>query len=318
MNLLSAFWRIAVCATVTTMAALAQSNKAADLRLEMPVTKASPMVDQLAAYRWTFLKAEAANGQVQTEFGIPTDWPRAMQMGFTEKGYGGISVCNSIGWKYTLQDGNGIRFQEFISTTMGCGTSNEQPLNSPNNIMGLEQRVGKMLSMVRSFSLTLADGPESQLLTLAFADGSRWSFGGTPTLRTRYGDDKQHLLFEVAAERQACGEQSEDAPLDCIMVREVRWDAPNRSDPMHNARMNQLTLNAQEMFTGKMDWSRVAAFSYTGPWQILSVNAIDGFRHHQGTRTFEYVDRYRLRNQEMGAPDVAYVHRERMAPRSTP
>ena len=63
---------------------------------------------------------------------------------------------------------------------------------------------------------------------------------------------------------------------------------------------------------------QLAAFSYTGPWQLLPVNAIDGFKHHPGSRTFEYVDKYHLRNQSKGAPDVAYVHRERMAPRSAP
>ncbi|QIL71877.1 META domain-containing protein [Diaphorobacter sp. HDW4B] len=321
MNLSSVFRRISASTAVMVVAslvALAQGSHAAERRLEMPVTEASPMADQLEAYRWHFLKAEAANGQEQTEFGVPTDWPRAMQMGFSEKGYGGIHVCNSIGWKYTLQEGNGIRFHEFNSTVMACGSSGEQSPNSPNDIMGLEERVGRLLNMVRSFALTLADESTPPRLTLAFADGSRWMFSGTPTVRTQYGDNKQHLLFEVAAERQTCDEEAADVPQECIRVREVRWDTPNRSDPMHNARMNQLTLNAQEMFTGKMDWSSVAAFSYTGPWQLLPVNAIDGFKHHPGSRTFEYVDKYQLRNQSKGAPDVAYVHRERMAPRSAP
>lgn len=72
------------------------------------------------------------------------------------------------------------------------------------------------------------------------------------------------------------------------------------------------------MFDRRFDWNSLDPFSYTGPWQLLELDAIEGFKHKQGARSLEYVDKYRLRKQPPGAPDFAYVYGSRMVPHAAP
>ena len=305
-------WAIAI---VAAAAFSAVTIHAAEPSAEIVISEATSTQARLAAYRWKFLNAEAANGQAQPELRALADsWPGSMQIWFSEEGSGGIRACNSIGWRYTVVGDKGIRFEQFFSTTMACAYSDGHAPVGTQDVMAMESRMGPQLSKAQSFSLSLATGSTPPLLTLRFADGSRWNFSGEPTLTTKYGDDKQTLLLEVDAEQQACGEEGPSSKQQCMRVREVRWERPNSSDYIHNARMKQLSLNLREMNAGKFDWSAMDKFDFVGPWQLMPLDKIDGFKHKPGVRTIEYVDKYRLRNQPSGAPEVAYVYGSRMVP----
>ncbi|MPM82991.1 hypothetical protein SDC9_130054 [bioreactor metagenome] len=322
MNLASASRQLFRSGCVLAIAAVASfmptGSRAAEQNLEIPVTEAFSTQARLAAYQWNFLKAEKADGQELPEIRQPDDWPRTLGMGFSEEGHGGIRVCNSIGWSYTLTGDDTIRFEKFYSTLMGCGTTGGQMQEGGNDVMGLEKRVTAKLPTARSFTLTGSPGPTPPLLTLTFADGSRWKFSGTPTIRTRYGDDTERAVIEVDAMRQLCAGEDATTQRECIRVREVRWDTPNRSDPTANARSRELTFGIEEMFKGGFHWRHVDDYSSAGPWQVLALDGIDGFKHTPGSHTLEYVMKYHLRNQPLGAPDFAYVHLGRMAPRAAP
>ncbi len=295
-----------------SLAFLGMDCGAAERVNEISITESSPIPARLAAYRWSFIKANTADGQESTQIRQPDNWPATLQMGFSEDGHGGMSVCNSIGWRYTLTGDNAIRFDEIISTSMACVAVDGATPGQSNNVMDLETRVGRQLPNVRSFTIQLAQGSTPPLLTLKFEDGSSWNYSGTPTLRTKYGDDKRALVIEVGADLQPCGQH------ECLRVREVRWDKPNLSDPMNNAKNKELSVGLKEMITGVFEWSSVEDYSYAGPWQLLELDAIEGFKRKPGLRSLEYVDKYSLHHQPTGAPDTAYVHVGRMAPRPAP
>ncbi|QIL80094.1 hypothetical protein G7047_09410 [Diaphorobacter sp. HDW4A] len=124
------------------------------------------------------------------------------------------------------------------------------------------------------------------------------------------------MVIEVEAARQRCAEKGPESQQECIRVREVKWNTPNHSDPMQNAHTKAFNLGLKEMFKGEVDWKGAEDFSYTGPWQLLRPDAIDGFKHAQGSRSLEFVDKYRLRKQAKAMPDFVYVHVGRMFPRS--
>ncbi|MBF5004245.1 META domain-containing protein [Diaphorobacter caeni] len=307
-----------VLATAALAALMGARGHAAERVLEISITEALSVPERLAAYRWNFIKAETAQGQPLDEIRQPEDWPVTLEMGFADAGHRGMSVCNSINWKYTLTGESGIRFDNFHSTLKGCGRADGKVPSEGNDVMSLEQRVKARLPQVRSFTLSLAKGSTPPLLTLSFEDGSRWNFDGTPTERTKYGDDRTQVVIEVEAARQRCAKQGPESRQECIRVREVRWDEPDRTDPMKNANMKELSLGIKEMFKGEIDWKSAHDFSYAGPWQLLRADAIDYFKPAEGSHTLEYANKYRLHKQPSGMPDFAYTHVGRMFPRSTP
>jgi len=256
------------------------------------ISDSSSIPTKLAAYQWVFVKAYDADGQVQTAYYVPADWPGAMSLGFTAEGHGGIVVCNSINWKYTIRAENGIQFNDFYSTAKACFTDQSPPASDLNSLMSLESRVSAQIRSARSFALDFGEGLKPPMLRLVFADNSYWDFGGKErplTPSQKYGDDKERLLFEVEAKREPC-DTGKNVPEECMRVREVQW--------------------------GVQDGKGLLTFK--GPWQLLALDAFEGFAHQPGWHTLEYVDKYRLPHGHPRMREYVYVYVGRFAPISAP
>ncbi len=259
--------------------------------LEISITEATPVPAKLAAYEWRFLKAYGPDGLVLTTYDKPVDWPGELSVGFDEQGGMGFRACNSIFGQYTLEGESGIRLSKVMSTLMMCFIDPEaRTTGESGDIMAWEERVQAKVKSLQGFKLALEPGATQRHLTLYFEDRSRWEFSGTPTLRTRYGDDREKLLYEIFADHKPCPDEGRASQRECMQVRQMKSHIRNANGD----------------------------FDYAGPMQLLELNAFEGFTHKLGWHTLDYVSRYHLHHQAAGMPTTVDVYLGRLAPISAP
>lgn len=246
-----------ISALGTTM--LMACVQAPNAMFTMPPVK--PLTVNLQSHHWVLDSATNHNGTRDMQWTLPatgTQPQRLITIHFVDGQLTVRRLCNVMNARYTL-DGQHIKVEQLASTMMVC--------NQPG-LMALEQKVGKLLPQARTWDIQ-TEGPPR--LALTFADGTAWSFQGTPTHETLYGKGER-VFLEVGAQKVACN--SAVLPQgQCLQVRELTYD-------------KGLKKAATE-------------------WRTLA-QEIEGFKHQPGVRNVLRLNRY-IRTE---APDDAsrYVY----------
>ena len=245
--------RIGLLAGAALLAACAQQPA-------QTMNQAAPTAEQLQAYVWDLRTAHDGAGQATQAWQLQGRKPLRLQ--FNARQLSVQQLCNIMNAGYRI-DGTQLQVQRPMSTMRAC---------AEDGLMQLEHRVGQQLPSARSAQL--AQGGGAPVLTLGFADGSRWELAGTPTPQTRYGSAPERVFWEVAPDRVACSHGVvKDA--QCLRVREIRY-----AD-------NGVKQGA-------------------GPWELF-YGQIEGWQHQDGVRNVLRLDRYRVKNPPADASSLAYV-----------
>lgn len=146
-------------------------------------------------------------------------------------------------------------------------------MHCPNDKLNLlDQKIRAILPGTYSYSLLISDGPK---LVLRKAKGETLHFWGVPTPETRYGSVGETIFLEVAPQTKVCSHPlNPTAP--CLQVREVYY-------------------NKDGIKTGS-----------SGDFENL-YQTIEGYMHTPGTRNILRVKRYKIPDQPITSPHLAYV-----------
>ncbi len=250
---------------VTTATVLApMSAMATGAQVATPQLKQDMQL--LAGYKWLLVNAYDSTGQEQSEW-QGQGWPQ-IPVYFHESGSFGVSVCNSMNWRFVLAPGNTIKVVGYgVTTAMGCDGS----------LSRLQQRAYALSSKGISYQLA-ATTDKTPRLSFKFADGSRWELYGEPTPRTKYGSDGEMVLLEVDGPLVACQPAPKNA-VECLRVRYVDWGVRDGKGVFYNQR----------------------------EWQVLPLDAIDNYTHAHDWHGVLRVQQFALKPTPSGAPRFAYL-----------
>ena len=250
---------------VTAATALApMSTMASGVQVATPQQK--PDLQLLAGYKWLLVNAYDSTGQVQPEW-QGQGWPQ-IPVYFHESGSFGVSVCNSMNWRFVLAPGNTIKVVGYgVTTTAGCDGSLSQ----------LQQRAHALFSKGISYQLAATTG-KTPRLSLTFADGSRWEMQGEPTPRTKYGSEGTTVLLEVDGPHVSC-QPNKQSGTKCLRVRQVDWGVRDGKGIFLNQR----------------------------PWRTLPLDAIDNYVHRPDWHGVLTIRQFDITPNQPGAPALAYL-----------
>lgn len=253
-------WCLPVIASIT-LAACGTTSGGGSASHSAPTGPAGDAAS-LTAYHWSLKKAfTPAGAEDQSWFLTSSRAPVGLD--FADQRVVVNNLCNIITSGYATE-GQRINTQRAASTLRAC---------NDNQLMLLEQRVGRILPTAKQWNVQLATGNEVPRLTLQFMDGTRWQLDGTPTAQTKYGSAPERIFLEVAPQRKPCSAGAANA--QCLQVREIRY-------------------------------ANNGVQTFTGPWENF-YSEIEGYQHQPGVRNVLRINRFKRQNAPADASSFAYV-----------
>jgi heat shock protein HslJ len=225
-----------------------------------PAPTASPTA-ALGGHHWRLDDARDARGQRIDALLVRPQAP--LQLDFADGRVVVTNACNRISGAVRA-DGDTLRVGPLISTKMACADP---------AVMALDAAIAQRLDGTPTFALQESMPPQ---LVWRTADGDVLHFTGEPTPETKYGGPGETVFLEVDAGTTPCRPSLAPQTVDCLRVRDVRYDAAG-------------------LRTGT-----------PGDWKTLPPT-IEGYTHEPGFRDVLRVKRYAIANPPADAPSVAYV-----------
>lgn len=249
---------VAAATALAPMSAMASGAQVATPQL-------TPDKHLLAGYKWLLVNAYDSTGQVQPEW-QGQGWPQ-IPVYFHESGSFGVSVCNSMNWRFVLAP-NTIQVVGYgASTLIGC----DEPLSQ------LQQRAYALFSKNIGYQLAETSS-KTPRLSFKFADGSRWELYGEPTPSTKYGSDGTTVLLEVDGPHVNC-QPNKQSETKCLRVRQVDWGVRDGKGIFLNQR----------------------------PWRTLPLDAIDNYIHRPDWHGVLTIRQFDITPNKPGGPAMAYL-----------
>ena len=210
-------WRASLFAALwAVFAGLPVSFAAAQQRTTQSAAASTSDFDVLAGYTWALEHAFDAQGKEQAAWPKPYGTPITVWFSNAEgKAWFGSKGCNFMSWPITLLTQHQLKAGTSFMTAAGCDKA----------MMQLDSQLYKQLAQISSYQLLSkpnSAGKGLPQLSLNFADGSHWRLQGEPTPRTKYGNDGEVVLYEVAPEHKRCEKSPKDESL-CLRMRRVQW-----------------------------------------------------------------------------------------------
>lgn len=225
------------------------------------IDAASPAVAALGGYHWQLEDARDAGGQRIATLLVRPQMP--LQLDFADGRIAVSNACNRIAGP-VRSDGDRLRVGPLFSTKMACADP---------AVMALDAAIVRRLEGTPSFAIQESMPPR---LVWTADNGDVLTFLGEPTPETRYGGPGERVFLEVDGPTVPCRASLAPAPVACLRVREVHYDAAG-------------------LRTGT-----------PGEWRTMAP-AIEGYTHEPGFRDVLRVTRYDIANPPADAPSVAYV-----------
>ncbi|MEG0677444.1 MAG: META and DUF4377 domain-containing protein [Comamonas sp.] len=219
----------------------------------------------LTAYHWQLKQAYTPAGtEDQSWFITSSSGKGQLQLDFVDQRVVVKNLCNVMSAGYSIE-GQRINLTRTMSTLMAC---------NDNQLMMLEQKVGRILPTAKQWAVQLGQGQEAPRLTLQFIDGTKWQLDGKPTAQTQHGSAPERIFLEVASQRTSCNH-----PLikdfQCLKVREIRYGDNGVK-------------------------------THTGPWENF-YSEIEGYKHEPGVSNVLRINRFKRQNVPADASSYVYV-----------
>lgn len=173
------------------------------------------------------------------------------------------NACNSMAGGYQLL-GDEVRLDLLSGTKMACADP---------AIFNLDKEIGKHVQGSARITLIPGTPPRMEWRT---PNGDVLRFIGEATPDARFGEPGQTMFLEIAPRTKPCQTPSMSNAVECLQVREVRFDA-------------------QGVRTGT-----------PGQWQPLP-GGVDGYTHEQDVRSVIRVKRFAISGAKVDQPQAAYV-----------
>lgn len=249
------------CCLGLSLAACARSSVPPAPSSTTQAASVAPATAALAGYHWRLERAQDARGQRIDALLVRPQTP--LQLDFADGRVVVSNACNRISGP-VRSEGTGLHIGPLVSTKMAC----VDPA-----VMALDAAITKRLEGTPTHAIQESMPPQ---LVWRTADGDVLHFVGDPTPETKYGGPGETRFFEVDAQTVPCQVSLAPRTVDCLRVREVRYDDAGQ---------------------------RIGRPS---EWQALGTG-IEGYTHEPGFRDVLRVKRYTIANPPADAPSVAYV-----------
>lgn len=215
------------------------------------------LVRTLQAHHWTLQAGSEAGGQAIDGLLVPD---HAFVMRFDGARVNVQGGCNAMNGSWRLSPQGQLTIGRLATTMKACEAA----------LMKADEVLASVLAQPLDVLLRAGEQPS---LRLASPSGQTLSFGGQPTMASRYGTP-QRIFLEVAAHTVDC--VSGVMPTQCLRVRERKFDA------------NGLRIEPP------------------GEWRNFH-GSIEGYTHTPGVRNVLRIDRYQRNKVPADASRYVYV-----------